>query len=106
MIGVLIASGGVRGNIADFVSALIWVYTLIIFAWIIVSWVFSFGVRIPYSRPVTAVLDFLRDVTNPYLRLFRRLPLQFGPIDFSPMVAIFVLIFGGRILVNLLTPSP
>ena len=70
----------VRQQIADFVSALIWVYTLCIIAWIIVSWVLSFGVRIPYSRPVNAVLDFLRDVTNPFLRIFRRLGLQFGPV--------------------------
>ena len=95
-----------RHDIAGFVSALITVYTLIIFGWIIVSWVLSFGVRIPYSRPVNAVLDFLRDVTNPYLRIFRRLGLQFGPIDFSPMVAILVLIFGGRLLVGLIDPGP
>jgi YggT family protein len=95
-----------RRQIADFVAALIYVYTLIIFAWIIVSWVLSFGVRIPYSRPVNAVLDFLRDVTNPYLRIFRRLGLQFGPVDFSPMVAIFVLYFGGRLLVGLIDPGP
>ena len=53
-----------REQIADFLSALIQVYTLIIFASIIVSWVFSFGVRVPYSRPLNAVLDFLRDVTD------------------------------------------
>ena len=95
-----------RHQIAEFLSALIGVYTLIIFAWIIVSWVLSFGVRIPYSRPVNAVLDFLRDVTNPYLRIFRRLGLQFGPMDFSPMVAILVLIIGGRVLVGLIDPGP
>ena len=95
-----------RHDIAGFLGALIGVYTLIIFAWIIVSWVLSFGVRIPYSRPVNAVLDFLRDVTNPYLRIFRRLGLQFGPMDFSPMVAILVLIFGGRLLVGLIDPGP
>jgi len=95
-----------RHDIAGFLNALIGVYTLIIFAWIIVSWVLSFGVRIPYSRPVNAVLDFLRDVTNPYLRIFRRLGLQFGPIDFSPMLAILVLIFGGRLLVGLIDPGP
>jgi uncharacterized protein YggT (Ycf19 family) len=92
-----------RGQIADFVAALINVYTLIIFAWIIISWVLSFGVRIPYSRPVNAVLDFLRDVTNPFLRIFRRLGLQFGPVDFSPIVAILVLQFvGGRLIVGLI----
>ena len=94
-----------RQQIADFLSALITVYTLIIFAWIIVSWVFSFGVRIPYSRPVNAVLDFLRDVTNPYLRIFRKLGLQFGPVDLSPMVGILVLIFGGQLIVNLIAPG-
>ena len=93
-----------RQNIADFLSALFGVYTLIIFAAIIVSWIFSFGVRVPYSRPLNAVLDFLRDVTNPYLRLFRRLGLQFGPIDFSAIVAIIVLQVGGRIIVNLIAP--
>ena len=91
-----------RSQIAGFVGALIDVYTLIIFASIIVSWIFSFGVRVPYSRPVNAVLDFLRDVTNPYLRIFRRLGLQFGPIDFSPIVAILVLQVGGNILVRLI----
>ena len=45
-----------REQIADFLDALILVYTLIIFASIIVSWVFSFGVRVPYSRPLNAVL--------------------------------------------------
>ena len=90
-----------RHNIAEFLNALFTVYALIIFAWIIVSWVFSFGVRVPYSRPLNAVLDFLRDVTNPYLRLFRRLGLQFGPIDFSPIVAIIVLQILDRILLSL-----
>jgi YggT family protein len=93
-----------RQQIADFVSALIWVYTIIVIAWVVVSFVFSLGVRVPYSRPVTAVLDFLRDVTEPFLRIFRRLGLQFGPVDFSPIVAIIVLRIGGSIIVNLIAP--
>jgi YggT family protein len=92
---------GARNQIADFVSALIWVYTIIIFAWIVVSWVFSFGVRVPYSRPLNAVLDFLRDVTEPFLRIFRRLGLQIGPLDLSPIV---VLQIGGQIVVSLIRP--
>jgi YggT family protein len=96
----------VRHDIAQFLDSLLWVYTLIIIAWIVVSWVLSFGVRIPYSRPVNAVLDFLRDVTNPFLRIFRRLGLQFGPIDFSPIVAILVLRIGGGLLVGLIDPGP
>jgi YggT family protein len=93
-----------REDIADFLSALFDVYSLLLIGWIIVSFVFSLGARMPYSRPLNAVLDFLRDVTEPYLRIFRRLGLQFGPFDFSPIVAIFVLNIIGRLVVSLVAP--
>jgi uncharacterized protein YggT (Ycf19 family) len=93
-----------RQQIADFLAALINVYTIIVVAWVVVSFLFSLGIRVPYSRPVNAVLDFLRDVTEPFLRIFRRLGLQFGPIDFSPIVAILVLRIGGQLIVNLIAP--
>jgi YggT family protein len=92
-------------QLADFVSALILVYTLCIVGWVVLSLVFSLGVRVPYNRFVSAVMDFLRDVSNPFLNLFRRLPLQIGPIDLTPMVAIIVLQVGGGILVGLIDPS-
>ena len=94
----------VRQQIAEFLSALIWVYVIIIIAWIVVSFVFSMGARVPYSRPLNAVLDFLRDVGEPYLRIFRRLPLRIGPLDLSPIVAILVLRIVGGIVVNLIAP--
>ena len=94
----------VREQIAEFLSALIWVYTLMILAWVIVSFVLAMGVRVPYSRPVNAVLGFLRDVSEPFLRIFRRLGLQFGPMDFSPIVALLVLQIGGQIVVSLIAP--
>src|SRR4029079_7018324 len=95
-----------RQQIAGFLDALIGVYTIIIIAWIVVSFVFALGARVPYSRPVNAVLDFLRDVTEPYLRVFRRLPLRIGPLDLSPIVAILVLRIVGGIVVNLIDPGP
>ena len=93
-----------RIQIADFLQALIQVYAIIVIGWVVVSFLFSLGVRVPYSRPVNAVLDFLRDVTEPFLRIFRRLGLQFGPVDFSPIVAILVLYIGGGLLVSLIRP--
>ena len=94
-----------RQQIADFVSALIWVYTIIIIAWIVASFIFALGARVPYSRPLNAVLDFLRDVSEPYLRIFRRLPLRIGPLDLSPIVAIFVLRIVGAIVVSAISPA-
>ena len=61
--------------------------------------------RVPYNRFVSGVMDFLRDVSTPFLNLFRRLPLQIGPLDLTPMVAIIVLQIGGGILVSLIDPS-
>jgi YggT family protein len=62
------------------------------------------GARVPYSRALNAVLDFLRDVSEPYLRIFRRLPLRIGPLDLSPIVAIFALRIVGGIIVGLIDP--
>jgi YggT family protein len=92
-------------ELANFLSALILVYTICIVAWVVLSLIFSLGVRMPYNRFVSGVMDFLRDVSNPYLNLFRRLPLQIGPLDLTPMVAIIVLQIGGGIIVGLIDPS-
>ena len=94
----------VRQDIADFVSALFWVYTLCVLAYIVMSLVFSLGMRTPYSRPLNAIFDFLRDVTEPFLRIFRRLGLQFGPFDLSPIIALLVLQLAGRLIVGLIAP--
>jgi YggT family protein len=94
-----------RQQIADFIGALIWVYTLVIIAWIVASFVFSLGARVPYSRPLNAVLDFLRDVSEPYLRIFRRLPLRIGPLDLTPIVAILVLRIVGGLVVSAIAPG-
>ena len=55
---------------------------------------------------LNGVFDFLRDVTNPYLRPFRRLGPMVGPLDLSPIVAILVLTIVGRIIVGQIDPGP
>jgi YggT family protein len=93
-----------REQIAEFLNALIWVYTLCIIAWIVFQLIFSLGARMPYNRFFNAILDFLRDVSEPYLRIFRRLGLRAGPLDFSPIVAILVLRIVGGLIVSLIAP--
>jgi YggT family protein len=87
-----------RIDVANYVNALFEVYILIIFVYILLNLLFSFGVRMPYSRWSDAFLNFLRDVCEPYLRLFRRVIPPIGMFDFSPMIAIFLLIFLDRIV--------
>lgn len=80
-----------RTQVADFLSTLIYVYTLLIILYVVIQLLFSVGVRPPYSRTTDAVLGFLRDVCEPFLRIFRRIMPSFGGLDFSPLVAIIVL---------------
>jgi YggT family protein len=69
-----------------FIIIFLWVYVLLIFVYVLTSWV-----RLPYSIWVRRVSDFLRDVCEPYLRIFRRILPPLGPLDLSPVVAIFAL---------------
>jgi YggT family protein len=89
-----------RGDIANYVSALFEVYILVIFVYVLLNMMFTFGLRPPYSRWTDAVLGFLREVSEPYLRVFRRVIPSLGGLDLSPMLAIIVLIFVRQILVN------
>jgi YggT family protein len=89
-----------RVELANYLSTLIYVYTLLILLHIVVQWLFAFGVRPPYSRASSAALGFLRDICEPFLRIFRRLIPSFGAIDLSPIVAILVLGIVNRVVVE------
>jgi YggT family protein len=89
-----------RTQIADFVSTLIYVYTLLIILHIVIQLLFSAGLRPPYSRLTDTVLGFLRDVCEPFLRVFRRVIPSVGGIDFSPLLAILSLSFFNSIVVQ------
>ncbi|MDQ2759452.1 MAG: YggT family protein [Actinomycetota bacterium] len=91
-----------RGDIANYVGALFYVYILLIFVYILLNLIFSAGVHKPYARWSDAILNFLRDVSEPYLRLFRRFVPQMGMFDLSPMIAIILLYVARTILVNVI----
>ncbi|SEH14769.1 YggT family protein [Thermoleophilum album] len=88
-----------RFDVARYLETLLYLYVLLIFVRVLLSWV----PRLPYNRLLRAVVQFVYDVTEPYLALFRRLVpmLRLGPagLDLSPMVATIVLIFVGNLLV-------
>lgn len=92
----------VRGTLADYLAALLDVYTILIIAYILSSLYQSFGGRVPYNRLLIGLLDFLRQVCDPYLALFRRFIPPLGPIDLSPLVGILVLTIGGGLVVGLI----
>jgi len=84
-------------SIQNFINVFISVYVLIIFAYIILSWV-----RLPYSPWLNRIQRFLYDVCDPYLRIFRRLLPSFGAFDFSPIVGVLTLFLIDRVINSIL----
>jgi YggT family protein len=102
-VSALLAAIG-RAEIADYVNALFLVYMILLFARILLSWI----PRIPYNPVLSTVINFITEVTDPYLRIFRRVipPVGGGgfALDLSPIIAIFVLIIARGIIVGAIEP--
>ena len=84
-------------SVKSFVNIFISVYILLIFAYILTSWI-----RLPYSIWMSRIQRFLYDVCEPYLRIFRRLLPTFGPLDLSPIVAVISLFLINSIIQTVL----
>ena len=84
-------------TVISFLTALYWVYTILILAYILMSWV-----QLPYNVWVGRVRAFLHDTVEPYLGIFRRMIPPIGAFDLSPIVALIVLQLAYQILVILL----
>jgi len=82
-------------SVQQFVSVFFSVYILLILAYVLTSWI-----RMPYS--LHRIQRFLDDVCEPYIRLFRRVLPSMGPLDLSPIVAVFTLIVARTVLVSLI----
>ena len=94
-----------RTDVASYVDALFLVYIILIFIRILLSWI----PRIPYNPTLSAVVNFVHEVTDPYLNLFRRVlpPVGGGgfALDLSPIIGIFVLFIVRAIVVGAIDPG-
>ena len=81
----------------NFVQVFTLVYFLLIFAYILMSWI-----RMPYSIWMNRIQRFLYDVVEPYLRIFRRFIPPVGPLDISPVVAILALWIVSGLIIRIL----
>ena len=69
------------------------IYTWLLIAQAILSWLLAFGVVNRYNRAVAVIGDFLYRITEPALRPIRALLPNFGGIDISPIILILILYF-------------
>lgn len=90
-----------RKDVGDYVYTLALVFAVLIFIRILLSWF-----RLPYSRPLNVFVEFVTEVTDPYLNMWRRvLPMvRIGPgaLDLSPMVGTIVLLLVAGIVAGLI----
>lgn len=70
-------------NLIGLLAKLASAYSLLCFVKIILSWIPSLS--------NSKVSEILGKICDPYLNLFRKIPLQFANIDFSPIIALIVL---------------
>ena len=80
----------------DFVSEIIclvlFVFMIVLFIRVILSWLQFAGWRPPFSGPLRAGYDLIIDVTEPPLRLLRKIVPPAGVLDLSVLVAFVVLV--------------
>jgi YggT family protein len=84
-------------SVESFARVFVYVYSLLILAYIITSWV-----RLPYSVWLNRIQRFLYDVCDPYLRLWRRILPMLGPLDLSPVVGVAFLYLLLAVVVSVL----
>jgi YggT family protein len=86
---------GLQYTLIKMFASIFEIYAYIVVARAILSWV--------NPDPYNPIVRFLYSVTEPVLQRVRRvIPLQFGGIDFSPMLLIFALFFVSNFLRTLL----
>ena len=98
---VLYAPAWFRNPLGNFGAMLLFIlrlafelYSLALFARILFEWI-----RVPYS---SRVMRFLWDITEPLLAPIRSLLPSFGGLDFSPLIAFFLLNFVERLVFMML----
>jgi YggT family protein len=81
------------GNIIQLLGTLIQLYSFVVLARVILSW-------IPNVNPMNPIVQFIYQITEPVLEPVRRALPNLGMIDISPIVVLVGLQILGSILLN------
>lgn len=80
-------------ELLNFISYVITLYTYVILASVIMSWLVGFGVINGYNPTVQAIYRALNTLTEPLLRPIRAILPDLGAIDISPIVLLLACFF-------------
>jgi YggT family protein len=91
--------------ILDVLMLALQLYTWIIIAAAVISWLIAFNVVNTRNEFVRSVESFLYRVTEPVLGPIRRILPNLGGIDVSPIILLLIIFFIQRVIVLYLYPA-
>ena len=80
-------------------------YSYIVIANVIISWLIALNVLNTQNRFVYSILELTYRLTDPILNKIRRFIPTFGSIDISPVILILLLIFLRNIIFEIFAPG-
>lgn len=80
------------------------IYTWIVIASAIFSWLYAFGVVNPRNQFVAMIGRMLFQLTEPALRPIRRVVPVFGGLDVSPIILLLIIFLIERIIIYYIYP--
>jgi YggT family protein len=80
-------------ELLNFISYLISLYTYVVIAAVIMSWLIGFNVINPYNPFVRSLWQAVTAVTEPLLKPIRRMLPDMGGLDLSPIVLLLACYF-------------
>lgn len=80
-------------ELLGFISYLITLYTYVVIAGVVMSWLMAFGVVNAYNPTVRTIWQALNALTEPLLKPIRRMMPNLGAVDISPIVLLLACFF-------------
>jgi YggT family protein len=79
------------GTLLWLFDTLVWLYTIVIVAAVVVSWLTAFGVLNTYNPLARSLIQALDALTEPVFRQVRRIIPTLGGLDLSPVIVLIAL---------------
>ncbi|KPQ11675.1 MAG: YggT family protein [Saliniramus fredricksonii] len=90
--------------VLDVIMLALRIYTWLVIAMVIMSWLVAFGVINTRNDFVRMIFDFLHRVTEPALSRIRRIMPDLGGIDLSPIILLLGIFFLQQVIIRYLYP--
>ncbi|MEM8701882.1 MAG: YggT family protein [Pseudomonadota bacterium] len=81
------------GSLLDVISTALYLYSMIIIASAIFSWLYAFNIVNSSNQVINTIGRVLYNLTEPALRPIRRFMPDLGGIDISPVILLLIIMF-------------